>query len=139
MPIEDTPNFLNEKEQERPGWIDEVVLDFHKSSDKILTYKQLEEQKMLDMTRTAVGAASSYVSGHVEDNIFVNTPSPEIATPQPAPMELPHHSQLSEKQLSARLFDEFRPAQLGEKEPELFVPEPINLEGKTRQDFDLGA
>lgn len=138
MPIEDTPNFLNDNEQpEKPRWIDEVVLEFRNGNPNHLTYDQLQEKKMLAMTQTAVKAASSgYISGHVENYAFVNTPEP--ITPQPAAVEVPHFSQLSELDLSKRI-EEFRTVLLQEREPQLFVPEPINLEGKNRQDFDLAA
>lgn len=99
MPIEDTPNFLKDNEQAKPGWIDEVVLEFRKGSRDILTYKQLEEQKMLAMTQTAVKAASSgYISGHVENYAFVDTsdipaPTPEQKPQTPSEQILRHSSE----------------------------------------------
>ena len=138
MPIEDTPTFLKDNEQpKKPDWIDEVVLEFRNGNPNHLTYAELQEKKMLDITRTAVEAASShYISGHVENYAFVNTP--EVSAPQPAPVEVPKWSDISEQGLSARI-EEFRAVLLEEKEPQPFVPEPINLEGKTRQDLDLAA
>jgi hypothetical protein len=141
MPVDEkhTPDFLNDNEQpKKPNWIDEVVLEFRNGNPNHLTYDQLQKQKMLALTRTAVEAAASpYISGHVENNTFVN--APEAATLEPITAEVLNYKQLSEKELSARLFEEFRPVLLGEKKLELFVPASVDLETTTRQDFDLAA
>lgn len=137
MPIEDTPKFLNEQDVQPVKWIDEAVFDLHKGNPDHLTYDQLQEKKMLDITRTAVEAASSgYISGQVKNYAFVNTP--DVFAPQPLPVEIPDFTQLSEQELSARV-EEFRKALLNDEEIKLFISRPVVPEGAVRKDFDLAA
>jgi len=112
MPLEDTPNFLQENTESQPfKWIEDAGFDLHKS--KLPSMDQVRA-----MTNAALDAAAT---SQPEAHTTIDTP--DVFAPQPLPVEIIDFRQLSEKELSARI-EGFR---------------QDLLEGKTQDDFRLAA